>query len=363
MVGVGSFHAATATPRELGIPYSLAEGTLHHVFEGGWLWVIPFNNHGASCNDLCSVGLLLDPRIHGPVPDCSPQEEFDRFVAQFPDVAAQLNGGRAVREWVRAGRLQYTASQVVGNRFCLLGHAAGFIDPLFSKGLHTTLAAVLSFGREYLLARGSGDFSRARFLPVEQQTLRYVAANDTLLAHAIKSFSHANLWRVYSVIWILGAYLEFVRLTGYRQALLKRGRSAAQRLALATPTLNLVGGGFRAFEMLAEEVDDIMAALNPADEAAVNRTVDQIRERILREQWIPYSHRAIARGATHLPKRKFSWRLLMSEGGLMGRADYRAHFFGETNFFDLAWFMAKERVRYSRTKISLTHRLARQSAL
>ena len=28
-----------------GLPFSVAEGTLHHVFEGGWLWVIPFNNH------------------------------------------------------------------------------------------------------------------------------------------------------------------------------------------------------------------------------------------------------------------------------------------------------------------------------
>jgi len=363
MTGVGSFHDNTASPGKLGIPYSLAEGTLHHVFEGGWLWVIPFNNHGASCNDLCSVGLLLDPRLHGPVPACSPQEEFDSFIEQYPDVVAHLRGGRAVRDWVRAGRLQYSSSQVVGDRFCLLGHAAGFIDPLFSKGLHTSLAAVLTFGRQFLLARESQDYSRSKFLSVEQQTLRYIAANDVLVANAIKSFSHAELWRVYSVVWILGAYLELVRLTGYRQSLLKHCSSKTQRLELPVPVLSLVGGGYDAFEALASEIDEIVEALDISDRAAVDFAVEKIRQRILQEKWIPYSHRAIAMGARHLPKRKFSWRLFMSEGGVMGRADYKAHFFADTSLLDLAWFMLKERLRYSRTMIGIMHRLNRRAAL
>ena len=327
MTGVRSFHDAKASPGELCIPYSLAEGTLHHVFEGGWLWVIPFNNHKASSNELCSVGLLLDPRIHGPVPDCSPQEEFDRFIARFPDVAAHLQGGRAVRDWVRAERLQYTSSEVVGDRFCLLGHAAGFIDPLFSKGLHTSLAAVLNFGRNFLLQRKSQDYSREKFLCVEQQTLNYVAANDVLVANAIKSFARAELWRVYSVIWILGAYLELVRLTSYRQSLLKHCSSTKERLEFSPPELQLVGGGFEAFETLSAEVDGIVEALDVSQEAEVTAAVAKIKTRILQEKWIPYSHRAIAQGATHLPKRKFSWRLFMSEGGVDGASRLQSPLF------------------------------------
>jgi tetracycline 7-halogenase / FADH2 O2-dependent halogenase len=40
--------------------YSLFEGTLHHAFDGGWFWVIPFDNNEWSDNPLCSVGVMLD---------------------------------------------------------------------------------------------------------------------------------------------------------------------------------------------------------------------------------------------------------------------------------------------------------------
>ena len=135
------------------------------------------------------MGLLLDPRVHGPTPNITPEEEFENFIKRFPDIATHLAGGQAVRKWVRADRLQYTSSEVVGDRFCLLGHAAGFIDPLFSKGLYTTLASVHSFGRAFLKARDTGDFSRWAFKSVEDQTLSYVRSNDRLVANAIKSLS------------------------------------------------------------------------------------------------------------------------------------------------------------------------------
>ena len=64
MVNVPCYNDVGGSVQEYGIPYRLSEGTLHHIFRGGWLWVIPFNNHPQATNPLCSVGLLLDPRIH-----------------------------------------------------------------------------------------------------------------------------------------------------------------------------------------------------------------------------------------------------------------------------------------------------------
>ena len=363
MRGVPSIHASGASRAGLGLPYSLSEGTLHHVFDGGWLWVIPFDNHAASTNDLCSVGLLLDPRIHGPSPNITPEEEFRAFIGRFPDIARHLSGGAAVRDWVRAERIQYTSSEIVGDRFCLLGHAAGFIDPLFSKGLYTTLASVLTFGQHYLAARKDGDFSRARFLPVEAQTQNYVQSNDRLVANAIKSFAHGPLWRLYAVIWILGAYLELVRLTTWRQSMLKRCRTRDEHLSFTPPPLKLVGGGYGAFEALARTVDEKIEALDMRDADAVDAAVAEIRALLMAQKWIPYGHRLIARGARHLPRRKFSWRLFMSEGGILGRPDYRQHFFGDTNLMALGLFMMRERVRYSRAAITRAHRKRRRASL
>ena len=44
---------------------------------------------------------------------------------------------------MRTDRLQYSAEHVVGDRFALLAHAVGFIDPLYSKGLYVTHMGVM----------------------------------------------------------------------------------------------------------------------------------------------------------------------------------------------------------------------------
>src|SRR5262249_45678583 len=53
MHGVLPFDACIAPRREHGLPSPLSQGTLHHLFDGGWMWVIPFYNHRSSTNQLC----------------------------------------------------------------------------------------------------------------------------------------------------------------------------------------------------------------------------------------------------------------------------------------------------------------------
>jgi FADH2 O2-dependent halogenase len=105
MIGVKPFDDCVEPSRKSGQPHRWHNGTLHHVFDGGWLWVIPFDNHGNSCNNLCSVGFLLDPRRH-PRPDGNPEDEFRSIIARYPDMALQFENARAVRPWVSSGRIQ-----------------------------------------------------------------------------------------------------------------------------------------------------------------------------------------------------------------------------------------------------------------
>ena len=120
----------------------------------------------------------------------------------------------------------------VGDRFTLLGHAAGFIDPLFSKGLYSSLASVLTFGRLFLSARKTGDYSREKFLPLERLSNNFTRNNDRLVANSIKSFAKPELWRQYSVMWLTGAYLELVKLTTMRQAMKKTLNKPGKTLSL-----------------------------------------------------------------------------------------------------------------------------------
>ncbi len=328
-------------PHKGEMPFAMSEGTLHHVFEGGWLWVIPFNNHVKATNPLCSVGLMLDPRVH-PATELSPEDEFRDFIARFPSVYKQFEGAKAVRPWTRTGRLQYSSKRVVGDRFALLGHAAGFIDPLYSKGLYTTLMSVSVLADLLLDAHKDGDYSEARFSPLEVTTQAFIRANDRLVANSYKSFANPKLWSVYRVLWLLGAYTEFVKLSSVRALAGDR-----RRYYEGVRELRLVGGGFADFRVLADEIDGWLEGVDPKDDAAVSAVVADVRARLLATEWLPQAFAEVLRGKTYLPKRKLRPGLLSRDGGFLGRGDYREHFFAGVTPGALIKTFVQERLTYS----------------
>ncbi|MEM6432151.1 MAG: NAD(P)/FAD-dependent oxidoreductase, partial [Deinococcota bacterium] len=270
MVNVGNIHDTLATTASTKLPFDMTEGTLHHVFAGGWLWVIPFNNHANATNPLCSVGLMLDPRVHPQQAELSPEEEFKAFMARFPDIQLQFVNAKAVRPWVRTGRIQYSSKQVVGDRWALLGQAAGFVDPLFSKGLYTSLTCVSVLADLLLQAQQDGDYSRQRFRPLEDKTLAFINTNDRLVAGAYKAFNDHSLWHSYSVLWLLGAYTELVKLMQARiTASASDERAEYYR---ETAALELAGGGFMDFKRLADRIDAKLDSTVITDAAQVQET-------------------------------------------------------------------------------------------
>ena len=116
-----------------------ATGTLHHVFKRGWFWVIPFNNWEGAPNPLVSVGVTVDDRVWPEDASLTPEQEYQSFLRLLPSVERQFADAKAVRAGVRTKRIQYSSRHAVGYRYALLSHAAGFIDPLFSRGLINTV--------------------------------------------------------------------------------------------------------------------------------------------------------------------------------------------------------------------------------
>jgi len=342
MIDVPCYNDAGAAREEYGHPFRLSEGTLHHIFRGGWLWVIPFNNHPRATNPLCSVGLQLDPRIYPMQPDLSPEEEFYSFIRQFPDIENQLKGAQATRAWIRTDRLQYSAQHVVGDRFALLAHAVGFIDPLYSKGLYVTHMSIMLAADLILKAHRTGDYSAAAFAPLETLTLRYMHMHDQLVAGSLKSWSHYKLWQVYAVVWLLGAYLEYVKLTVTRLRATDRADYLAQLSGL-----RLAGGGFDAFFTLQEQIDALIDQVDPDDEADVDRTVAEIRAMFGSFKWLPSTFRDLLAGKNHLPNNKLRVNLLNQTDGFFGDGIYRKHFFGDASTVNLVRKAVREQARYS----------------
>lgn len=360
MINVPCYHQTGGSQETYGLPFRMSEGTLHHLFDGGWLWVIPFDNHAESTNPLCSVGLLLDPRQHPPRSDLTPEEEFFAFIEQYPNIAAQFANAQTVRDWTRAGRLQYTSKQVVGNRWALLGHAAGFIDPLYSKGLYGSLATVFILAHQLLQAKETGDYSAASFADLETVTRNFVCAADRLVANSYRSFKDYRLWQVYSVMWLLGAYTELVKLNMMR-AHARGSQTAVARQAYYDQlvTLKLVGGGYPEFDAVADRVDRIMEAFAVTSSATVEpveTAVTQINQIFRSLDWIADPFMALLDGKTYLPKNKIRLSLLKPGEGFMGKGAYKEHFFGDLTLHDLLVYGAKEKIRFARSYLTRHHK-------
>ncbi|MGW5751670.1 NAD(P)/FAD-dependent oxidoreductase [Nocardia rhamnosiphila] len=198
MIGVEPFD--DVMPVRYDQPSRWHNGTLHHVFDGGWLWVIPFDNNDKSMNPLCSVGLTLT----GDAVDAdrpAPEQEFAEFLERFPAVAKQFANATAVRPWVSTGRLQYSASDTVGDRFCLTAQSAGAIDALFSRGLANSFQTVNALAWRLIDAARDDDWARERFTGLDAVQQRMFDVHDDLAYSSYVGFRHYSLWDAVLRVW------------------------------------------------------------------------------------------------------------------------------------------------------------------
>ena len=187
----------------------LHDGTFHHMFEGGWMWVIPFDNFERSTSRRASIGLMLDPRIHPEQPGLSPEGEFRAIVSRFPDMQRHLEGIRVVRPFVRTGRLQYASRQSVGDRFFLSPSTYGFVDALYSNGLVHTFESIHVAAHHLLSAFGaiegkaaSGDFSAQAFAPLEDLHRRQWEGADLMISSAYQAMRQGDTWQAWTHYWL-----------------------------------------------------------------------------------------------------------------------------------------------------------------
>jgi tetracycline 7-halogenase / FADH2 O2-dependent halogenase len=118
-------------------PYRPDDAALHHVFDGGWMWVLRFGNGITSAGVACTNSFARD--MGWP---CEGRIAWQRFLNRFPSIKEQFAEAVPVQPFVYAPRLSYRASQAAGPGWAMLPSAAAFIDPLFSTGFPLTLLGI-----------------------------------------------------------------------------------------------------------------------------------------------------------------------------------------------------------------------------
>lgn len=193
------------------------KGTMHHFFEGGWFWVIPFEN------GTVSVGLTMDTTVHPLDHSISAEEEFWDVASRYPTVKKHLEGLTPVRSFVRTGRLQISAKSILGDRFILTPHASTFIDPLYSTGIALTLRFVnrfIPFAKPICdLPKGTSPKEIKKMLmPLEEKFNKEVDMIDKLVGGSYDSTHHLLLFRQFWRLWIISALETVVLAKDIRDA-------------------------------------------------------------------------------------------------------------------------------------------------
>jgi FADH2 O2-dependent halogenase len=117
-------------------PYAPDDAALHHVFPGGWIWILRFNN------GVTSAGAALTKPLARRLDGKEPGQAWRDLLQGLPSVNAQLASAEAVRPFVHAPLLAFRSLEIAGDKWALLPSAAGIIDPLLSTGFPLTFLGI-----------------------------------------------------------------------------------------------------------------------------------------------------------------------------------------------------------------------------
>jgi FADH2 O2-dependent halogenase len=272
-------------------PYPMDDAAVHHVFEGGWIWVLRFNNGLASAGVAATPALATQLRLEegGPA--------WDRLLERLPTVKRQFAEARPTLPFVYRPCLPYRSARAAGENWALLPSAAAFVDPLLSTGFPLTLLGVLRLAEAIETSWGRDSFA-ARLEEYEGATLAEADTAALLVSALFTSFGDFPLFAELSKLYFAAAsFTEAARRLSPGAplpAFLRRDDpvfAAAFRDCCETVLRAAARGGLRSGER-AELLDRTFRAIEPLDIAGLSDTS--------RRNWHPVLAEDLRAGAARL---------------------------------------------------------------
>jgi FADH2 O2-dependent halogenase len=137
---VGALPEYFFTPGQIPPPYPPEQAAVHHIFPGGWIWVLKFNN------GITSAGVAATDQLANDLNFKAGEPAWRRLLERLPSMADIFQPARKTMPFIHSRRLSFQSSVVTGARWALLPSAVGFVDPLLSTGFPLTLLGVQRFG-------------------------------------------------------------------------------------------------------------------------------------------------------------------------------------------------------------------------
>lgn len=181
-------------------PFDCDHAALHHVFEGGWMWQLRFNDETVSAGFVQDLNRIERPNL-------SAAEEWDSWLRRFPSIGEQYAWARIVRpaDGLRStGRLQRKTARTVGPWWAMLPNTAGFIDALHSSGIAHTLCGIERLSR--ILIRSLGrDGLQGELLAYERSVFAELELIDLLVSACFDAMGDFRRFVATSMLYFAAA--------------------------------------------------------------------------------------------------------------------------------------------------------------
>lgn len=179
-------------------PYPIDDAAVHHIFDGGWIWVLRFRSGitsaGAAVVDTLAERLQLSEGAGA----------WERLLQSLPTVLDQFAAATAIRPFTYAPRLAFRSGTIAGKRWALLPSAAGFVDPLLSTGFPLTLLGVTRLAA-ILEAHWGTDRFCAELSGYAEQTSDDLLATARLIGGLYASMDNFPLFASLSLLYFAAA--------------------------------------------------------------------------------------------------------------------------------------------------------------
>jgi FADH2 O2-dependent halogenase len=179
-------------------PYPIDDAAVHHVFDGGWIWVLKFNN------GMTSAGVAATDEFAAQIGIQEGAAAWQRLLDRIPALKTQFAHARAERPFTHMPRLAFRSSAIAGARWVLLPSAAGFVDPLLSTGFPLTLLGISRIAEIIDSAWGSEHFG-TRLRDYAQQTDRELLATARLIGALYANMNRFDVFVALTLLYFAAA--------------------------------------------------------------------------------------------------------------------------------------------------------------
>lgn len=179
-------------------PYPIEDAAVHHIFDGGWIWMLRFNNGITSAGVAATDRTANELRLHeGAV-------AWQRLLQLIPKLDAQFRAATAERAFIHEPRLSFLSDSIHGDRWALLPSAAGFIDPLLSTGFPLTLLGISRLADIFERDWKSPRFAE-RLQRYAKQTMEELHAVARLISGLYASMHNFPVFAALSLLYFAAA--------------------------------------------------------------------------------------------------------------------------------------------------------------